>query len=90
MGAVAHDANLLYEGVFHCLKDQDDTWYVKLKLGTVHEWEHLVSLFNINFCPLLRLSLLLLSLAKHENCRHPILHHYFFKIKKEKEEVMDL
>lgn len=45
-GAHANDVDLCLRELSKLLTDHAYAWYVKLKLGTVHNWEHLVSLFN--------------------------------------------
>lgn len=49
MGPHAHFANLYLKEFSKSLTDRTYTWYVNLKPGTVHDGEHLISLFNTNF-----------------------------------------
>lgn len=44
-GAHTKDQNLCLRKFSKSLTDHTYTWYVNLKPGSVHEWEHLVSLF---------------------------------------------
>lgn len=49
MGAFVHDANLSMREFLKFIIDRAYMWYVNLKSVSVHDLEHLVSLFNTNF-----------------------------------------
>lgn len=48
MGPLTHDADLCLRVFSKSLFDRAYTLYVNLKLGSLHDWEHLVFLFNTN------------------------------------------
>lgn len=49
MGAFAYDIDLCMRQLSKSLIDRVYTWYVNLKPGSVHLWEHLVLLFNTKY-----------------------------------------
>lgn len=49
MDAFPHDDDLSMREFFKFLTNRAYTWYVNLKPGSLHHWEHLVSLFNTKF-----------------------------------------
>lgn len=49
MGAHTNDAYLCMREFLKSLTDWANNWYVNLKPGSVHAYEHLVSLFNTKF-----------------------------------------
>lgn len=49
MGPFSHDATVCLKEFSKSLTDRAYTWYVNLKLGSVRDFEHLVSLFNSKF-----------------------------------------
>lgn len=49
MGPFAHDAKLCLQELSKSLNDRAYNWYLNLKLGSIHGWEHLVTVFNTKF-----------------------------------------
>lgn len=47
--ACAHVSELYMREFSKSLTDRAYTWYVNLRASSVHDWEHLVSLYNVKF-----------------------------------------
>lgn len=49
IGSHAHYVDLCMRELSKFLMDRAYIWYVNLKLGTIYDWEYLLSLFNTKF-----------------------------------------
>lgn len=49
IGKYAKDQKLYLREFSKSLTDRAYTWYLSLKLGTIQDWEHMVSAFNTKF-----------------------------------------
>lgn len=49
MGPFIHDADLCLNEFLKSLADRAYTWCVNLESGSIHDWEHMLSIFNTKF-----------------------------------------